>query len=60
MIRSEMTPALAWAWYRYVLQRRLMEPTPERKALWFYHIEDAKRAFVQACGEVDNSIADAR
>ena len=51
LIRSETTPDTAWVWYRYILQRRLMEPTPERKALWFYHIEDAKRAFVQACGE---------
>ena len=45
-------PAVAeWEWLQYLLQRRLDEPTPERKALWFYHIEDAMRAFIAACGE---------
>ena len=50
-IRSETTPESAWAWLRYLILRRLGEPTPERKALWFYHIEDAERAFARACGE---------
>lgn len=50
-IRSETTPETAWAWLHYLIERRLAEPTPERKALWFYPIDDAMSAFVRACGE---------
>jgi hypothetical protein len=39
----------AWEWLRYLIVRRLAEPTPERKALWFYHIEEASRTFVELC-----------
>lgn len=42
---------LAWEWLRHLIHLRLAEPTPERKAIWFYQIEAAERAFLRACGE---------